>query len=99
MYFKKYCSKVKKVQQSIVHYVASFLVYLETTDCNVFIFCYLIKPKNYSLIDVIMDYICIVSPVLILQNQYIGGTKDVAVATIYRTCFDPSELKLCNLKN
>ncbi|RNA06674.1 hypothetical protein BpHYR1_038444 [Brachionus plicatilis] len=30
----------------------------------------------------------------VLQNQYIGGTKDVSVATIYRTCFGPSELKL-----
>ncbi|RNA15605.1 hypothetical protein BpHYR1_015878 [Brachionus plicatilis] len=32
--------------------------------------------------------------VLVLQNQYIDGTKDVSVATIYRTCFGPSELKL-----
>ncbi|RNA41647.1 hypothetical protein BpHYR1_004021 [Brachionus plicatilis] len=32
----------------------------------------------------------------VLQNQDIGGTKDVSVATIYRTCFGPSELKLSN---
>ncbi|RNA43809.1 hypothetical protein BpHYR1_020659 [Brachionus plicatilis] len=28
------------------------------------------------------------------SSQYIGGTKDLSVATIYRTCFGPSELKL-----
>ncbi|RNA17380.1 hypothetical protein BpHYR1_004207 [Brachionus plicatilis] len=32
----------------------------------------------------------------VLQNQYIGGTKDESAATIFRTCFGPSELKLWN---
>ncbi|RNA27036.1 basement membrane-specific heparan sulfate proteoglycan core [Brachionus plicatilis] len=29
-----------------------------------------------------------------LSNQYVSGIKDASVATIYRTCFDPSELKI-----
>ncbi|RNA01298.1 hypothetical protein BpHYR1_016436 [Brachionus plicatilis] len=28
------------------------------------------------------------------MNEYIGGTKDVSVGTIYRTCFGPSRLKI-----
>ncbi|RNA07432.1 hypothetical protein BpHYR1_048153, partial [Brachionus plicatilis] len=31
-------------------------------------------------------------------NQYIGGTKEASVASIYRACFGPSELKLWHLK-
>ncbi|RNA04652.1 hypothetical protein BpHYR1_020488, partial [Brachionus plicatilis] len=38
---------------------------------------------------------------MLLCNQSIStlscGTEDVSVATIYRTCFVPSELKLWNL--
>ncbi|RNA01310.1 hypothetical protein BpHYR1_053188 [Brachionus plicatilis] len=30
----------------------------------------------------------------VLQNLYIGGTENVPAATICRTCFGPSELKL-----
>ncbi|RMZ99190.1 hypothetical protein BpHYR1_014303 [Brachionus plicatilis] len=30
----------------------------------------------------------------VLQNLYISGTEDVPAATICRTCFVPSELKL-----
>ncbi|RNA33922.1 hypothetical protein BpHYR1_004327 [Brachionus plicatilis] len=30
----------------------------------------------------------------LLQNQYVGGIKDLSVATFYRTCFNPSELDL-----
>ncbi|RNA10687.1 hypothetical protein BpHYR1_038847 [Brachionus plicatilis] len=39
----------------------------------------------------------------VLQNLYIGGTENVPAATIYRTCYGPSELKLwqflSNFKN